>query len=65
MGSLLKCQADKSEDSAANCMVGATVGLFMGGTKGSQLGVGAVFCSALGLVASVVSMALEWWLDWQ
>jgi hypothetical protein len=56
-GSLLECQVDKSEESVANCVVGATVELFVGGTKGSQLGVGAVVGPALGLVADVMLMA--------
>ncbi len=42
MGSLLEQQAVKSEESVANQLVGALVGLFVGRTKGSQMGVGAV-----------------------
>ncbi len=33
--------------------------------KGSQMGVGAVVGLALGTVAGVVLVALEWWLKWQ
>ncbi len=33
MGSLLECQVDKSEESAANCEVGSMVGLFVGGIR--------------------------------
>jgi hypothetical protein len=65
MGSLLECQADKSEESAANCMIGAAVWLFVGKTKGSQLGVGVVVGPALGLVTGVMLVALEQWLEWQ
>ncbi len=42
MRSLLECHADKSEQSAANHLVGATVRLFVGGTKVSLMGVGVV-----------------------
>jgi hypothetical protein len=65
VGSSWECQADKLEESAANCMVGATVGLFVGGTNESQLGVGTVVGTALGLVLGVVLVASEWWLEWQ
>jgi hypothetical protein len=60
-----ECQADKLEESAANGMVGAVVGLFVGRTKGSHLGVGAVVSTALGLVAGVLLVASEQWLEWQ
>jgi hypothetical protein len=65
VGSLLECQADKSEESAANCMVGVAVGLFVGGTKGSQMRVGMMVGLALGTVAGVVLVALERWLECQ
>ncbi len=55
----------KAEESAENQLVGAAVRLFMGRTKGSQMGVGAVAGSALGTVASVVLVASEQWLEWQ
>ncbi len=65
MESLWECQADKPEESAANHVVEAAVRLFVGGTKGSQLGVGAVLGMALGLVAGVMLVASERWLEWQ
>jgi hypothetical protein len=55
--SFLECQADKSEESAANCLVGAAVWLFVGGTKGSQMGVVAVDVLALGTVVGVMVVA--------
>ncbi len=58
-------QADKPEESAVNHVVGAAVRLFVGGTKGSQLGVGTVIGMALGLVAGFVLVASEQWLEWQ
>jgi hypothetical protein len=57
VGSLWECQADKSEESAANRVVGVAVGLLVGGTKGSQLGVVAVLGTAKGLVAGLVLVA--------
>jgi hypothetical protein len=57
VGSLLKHQVDKSEESVANCLVGAAVRLFVGGKKGSQMGVGAVVTSAIETVAGMVC----WW----
>ncbi len=50
---------DKSEESAANCLVGAAVGLFMGGTKGSQMGVGTVIGLELRMFAGIVLVASE------
>ena len=65
MGSLLEWQAVKPEESAANQLVEAEVGLFVGKTKGSQMGVGVVVALALGTVAGVVLVASEQWLEWQ
>ena len=65
MGSLQEHQADKSEGSAANCVVGVAVVLFVGGTKGSQLGVGTVVGMALGLVVGVILVVSKRWLEWQ
>ncbi len=65
MGSLLEWQAVKPEESAANQLVEAEVGLFVGKTKGSQMGVGAVVVSALGTFTGVMLVTLEWWLEWQ
>ncbi len=57
MGLLREHQADKSEESAANHVVGAAVGLSVGGTKGSQLGVSVVVGTALGLVTGFMLVA--------
>ncbi len=65
MGSLLEHQADKSEESVENRVVGTVVGLLLGRTKGSQLGVGAVVSPALGLAAGIVLVASKQWLEWQ
>ncbi len=62
---MLEWQAVKSEEFVANQLVGAAVGLFMGETKGSQMGVGAVVGLALGTVAGIMLVALEQWLEWQ
>ncbi len=65
MGSLLEGQMVKSEESAANQLVGAAVELFMGGTLGSQMEVDTVVGLALGTVEGIVLVASEQWLEWQ
>jgi hypothetical protein len=46
-------------------VVEAVVRMFAGETKGSQLAVGAVVGTALGLVAGIMLVASEQWLEWQ
>ncbi len=65
MVSLLEQQAVKSKESVENCLVGAAFGLFVGRTKGSQMGVEAVVGLELGMVVGVVLRASERGFDWQ